>query len=185
MDFSNEEKKEILNFVRDSIISKFENIKVEPLPEMNGKMTEEGACFVTLHKKNGALRGCIGNIIAFEPLGDNLKHNALNSAFGDPRFPQVSESEINDLEIEVSILTPPVGIASPDDFVIGEHGIILQCAGRSAVFLPQVAPEQNWDREDTFTNLCYKAGLPPQAWRSEDARLSVFTAIVFSEKDFY
>ena len=88
------------------------------------------------------------------------------------------------MEIEVSVLTPARPIAASEDFIIGEHGIILQCRGRSAVFLPQVAPEQGWDREDTLTNLCYKAGLPFRAWQSEDAKLSVFTAIVFSEKEF-
>jgi uncharacterized protein (TIGR00296 family) len=88
------------------------------------------------------------------------------------------------VEIEVSVLTPPCAIAAPEDFIIGKHGIILECRGRTAVFLPQVAPEQNWDREDTLTHLCYKAGLPFRAWQSEDAKLSVFTALVFSEKDF-
>ena len=90
--------------------------------------------------------------------------------------------ELDGIEIEVSILTPARPIASPDDFIIGEHGIILQCRGRSAVFLPQVAPEQDWDREETLTHLCYKAGLPFKTWQADDAELSVFTAIVFSEK---
>lgn len=183
MVFSWEEKQEILTFVRNTIASKFSKINVEPLPEMDGKMTETGSCFVSLHK-NGALRGCIGNIIGHEPLGDNIAHNAVNSAFGDPRFPQLSEDELDDVEIEVSILTPPRPIEAPEEFVIGEHGIILQCRGRSAVFLPQVAPEQGWDREDTLTHLCYKAGLPFRAWQSDDAKLSVFTAMVFSEKEF-
>ncbi len=184
MTFTCENKQEILAFARAVIASKFDNTKVKTLSAMDGKMAETGSCFVTLHKAGGALRGCIGNIIAFEPLGENLKHNALNAAFGDPRFPRVVEEELADLELEVSILTPPRPIVSPDDFIIGEHGIILRCRGRSAVFLPQVAPEQRWDREETLTNLCYKAGLPFKAWQSGDAELSVFTAIVFSEKDF-
>jgi AmmeMemoRadiSam system protein A len=183
MTFTREEKQQILAFVRNIIASKFEKTNVEPLGEMGGKMTETGSCFVTLHK-NEALRGCIGNIIAYEALGDNIAHNAVNSAFGDLRFPQLARDELDNVEIEVSILTSPRPIAAPEDFIIGEHGIILQCRGRSAVFLPQVAPEQGWSREDTLTHLCYKAGLPFRAWQSEDAKLSVFTAIVFSEKEF-
>lgn len=184
MTFTCEEKQEILTFVRNKIASKFKDIDYNALGEMNGKMTETGSCFVTLHKTDGALRGCIGNIIAYEPLGENIAHNAINSAFGDPRFPKLSEEELDDVEIEVSVLTPARPIASAEDFIIGEHGIILQCRGRSAVFLPQVAPEQGWDREETLTHLCYKAGLPFMAWQSEDAELSVFKAIVFSEKEF-
>ena len=184
MIFSQEEKREILTFIRNTIAAKFENANVKALGEMGGKMAEQGSCFVTLHKSNGALRGCIGNIVAHEALSDNIAHNAINSAFGDPRFPQLAAEELSDLEIEISVLTPVLPIAAPEDFIVGEHGIILQCRGRSAVFLPQVAPEQGWDREDTLTNLCYKAGLPFRAWQSEDAKLSVFTAIVFSEKEF-
>ena len=184
MIFSQEEKQEILTFVRSTIASKFEHADIKALSEMNRKMAETCSCFVTLHKPDGALRGCIGNIIAHEALGDNIAHNAINSAFGDPRFPQLDAEELVDLEIEVSILTPPCPIITSEDFIVGKHGIILRCRGRSAVFLPQVAPEQGWSREDTLTNLCYKASLPFKAWQSEDAELSVFTAIVFSEKEF-
>ncbi|MBU8901793.1 MAG: AmmeMemoRadiSam system protein A [Victivallales bacterium] len=184
MIFKNEEKQEILAFIRATIDSNFTKKDVSALGKMDGKMEELGSCFVTLHKADGALRGCIGNIIAHEALGANIAHNAINSAFGDPRFPKLAKEELADVEIEISVLTPARPIAKPEDFIIGEHGIILQCRGRSAVFLPQVAPEQGWGREDTLTNLCYKAGLPFRAWQSEDAKLSVFTAIVFSEKEF-
>ncbi|MFA6714945.1 MAG: AmmeMemoRadiSam system protein A [Victivallaceae bacterium] len=183
MTFTPEEKQEVLAFVRATITAEFGDKKVEPLGGMDGKMKQLCSCFVTLHSPGGGLRGCIGNIGAFEPLEQNIRHNAVNAAFRDPRFPRLQPEELDTLEIEVSILTPARPIASPEEFIIGEHGIILQCRGRSAVFLPQVAPEQGWDREETLTNLCYKAGLPFRAWQSEDAKLSVFTAIVFSEKE--
>ncbi|MDD5727177.1 MAG: AmmeMemoRadiSam system protein A [Victivallales bacterium] len=182
--FTAAEKQQILAFVRETIASGFDRRPVKKLGTMGGKMTVQGSCFVTLHTAGGALRGCIGNIIAYEPLGDNLAHNALNAAFNDPRFPGLAAEELDEVEIEVSILSPPRAIAGLEDFIIGEHGIILECRGRSAVFLPQVAPEQHWNREDTLTHLCYKAGLPFRAWQSADARLSVFTALVFAEKDF-
>jgi len=183
MTFTNAEKQEILTFIRSTIDAKFKGSTVKKLGDMSGKMTELGSCFVTLHTSNGALRGCIGNIMAHETLGMNIAHNAVNSAFGDPRFPNLAEEELTDVEIEISILTPARPIAAPEDFIIGEHGIILECRGRSAVFLPQVAPEQGWSREDTLTHLCHKANLPFRAWQSDDAKLSVFTAIVFSEKE--
>ncbi|MDD5699275.1 MAG: AmmeMemoRadiSam system protein A [Victivallaceae bacterium] len=184
MTFSREEKREMLTFVRATIAARFGDVAAEPLSAMNGKMATRGSCFVTLHTSDGNLRGCIGNIIAHEALGDNLAHNAFNAAFRDPRFSPVGCGELDNLEIEISILTPPRPIAAPEEFIIGEHGIILECRGRSAVFLPQVAPEQGWNREDTLTHLCYKAGLPFRAWEAEDAKLSVFTAIVFGEKEF-
>lgn len=182
--FSDVEKKEILLFIRETIAARFDHRDVKPLDNMDGKMTEMGSCFVTLHTLTGNLRGCIGNIIAHEPLGKNIAHNAINAAFNDPRFPSLEPEELGNIEIEISVLSPPSAIAAPEDFIIGKHGIILECRGRTGVFLPQVAPEQNWDREDTLTHLCYKAGLPFRAWQSEDVKLSVFTALVFSEKDF-
>jgi AmmeMemoRadiSam system protein A len=140
---------------------------------------------VTLHTKGGDLRGCIGNIGAFEPLIDNIRGNAFNAAFRDPRFrPVSSEEELKGLEFEISVLTEAEPIDGPDSFVIGEHGIILQKNGRSAVFLPQVAPEQGWDVPETLTHLSMKAGLGPDAWREKDTRFSVFRAVVFAERDF-
>ena len=81
MTFSQKEKQEILTFVRNTIASKFEDANVKALGEMDGKMAEMCSCFVTLHKPDGALRGCIGNIAAHEALNDNIAHNAVNSAF--------------------------------------------------------------------------------------------------------
>ncbi len=182
--FSHDTCRRILQFVRAVIIAKANHNSPPEFEEPPDKLLEQGACFVTLHDSNNHLRGCIGNIVAIEPLEQNLAHNAANAAFNDPRFPPVEANEIGDLIIEVSILTPIKTIASPEEFVVGKHGIILKCRGRSAVFLPQVAPEQGWNRETTFFHLCLKAGLPSEAWRGADASFSVFEAIVFSEKDY-
>ena len=180
--YTDEQKKEILSFVRNTIknkLEKSENITVFTTPEY---LKEEGSCFVTLHTKSRQLRGCIGNIIAFESLYDNLRRNALSSAFQDPRFRPVSSTEeLSDLEIEISILTPPETIDSYEDIIIGEHGVILKNGGQNAVFLPQVAPEQGWDIETTLTHLSMKAGLPSDAWKSPGTEFAVFKAIVFGE----
>ncbi|MFA4943671.1 MAG: AmmeMemoRadiSam system protein B [Lentisphaeria bacterium] len=146
-------------------------------------LRETRACFVTLTEKGtGSLRGCIGNLEASEPLWRNVLHNAVNAAFHDPRFPPVAAAELPRLQIEISVLTPARPIASLDEFVLGRHGIILSKGRAAAVFLPQVAPEQGWDKETTLTHLALKAGLPPDAWR-RGASFEVFEAIVFGEHE--
>jgi AmmeMemoRadiSam system protein A len=100
--------------------------------------------------------------------------SAGNAALRDRRFTPVNAAELPALDVEVSVLSPPRPIASPEEFTVGEHGIILERDGRRAVYLPEVAPQQGWSREQTLTHLALKAGLPPDAWR-EGARLSVFT----------
>lgn len=136
--------------------------------------------FVTLNK-NGHLRGCIGEIFPRNPLGKVVVANALNAAFNDPRFAPLRAPELPDVKIEISALTPPVPVASYNDIIIGKHGIVLQVGVRSAVFLPQVAPEQGWDLPTTLTYLARKAGLPSNAWKSPEAKFTVFKAIVFGE----
>ena len=135
-----------------------------PSPPPLPRLAEPGACFVTL-KEGGDLRGCIGNIEAFEPLGENLIRNAINASQSDPRFPPLEPEELRETVIEVSILTLPEPIADPLKFELGVDGIILRQGGRGAVFLPQVAPEQGWDQRTTLEYLSRKAGLPADGWR--------------------
>lgn len=136
--------------------------------------------FVTLEKRH-ALRGCIGHIIAQEPLVEAVVSNAISAAFRDPRFPPVSAAEVPDLLIEISVLTPLRRISGPEEIEVGRHGVVLERGGHRAVFLPQVAPEQGWDRETMLDHLAMKAGLPRDAWR-RDATFEVFEAFVFAEE---
>ncbi len=137
--------------------------------------------FVTLNiKQNHRLRGCIGEIQPFRPLWRAVLGRAVDAAFRDPRFLPLTAEEFANIEIEISALTPAVPVGSWRDIVIGRHGMTLSKNGRSAVFLPQVAPEQGWGIEETLTNLAMKAGLPPDAWR-DGASFTVFEAIVFHE----
>ena len=108
--------------------------------------------------------------------------NALSAAFRDRRFPPVTIAECNDITIEISALTAPKPIASSDRIRIGIDGVVLSKNGRSAVYLPQVAPEQGWDVEQTLTNLSLKAKLPKDAWK-EGASFLVFQAVVFGEEE--
>jgi AmmeMemoRadiSam system protein B/AmmeMemoRadiSam system protein A len=136
--------------------------------------------FVTL-KRRGELRGCIGHIFPVEPLWQDVRDNAVSSALHDPRFAPVTRAELAGLELEISILTEPRQVAGPEGFEVGRHGVVLTVDGRRAVFLPQVAPEQGWDRDTTLRHLSLKAGLAADAWRSPAARFEVFEAQVFGE----
>jgi AmmeMemoRadiSam system protein A len=139
------------------------------------------AAFVTL-KKNSHLRGCIGDVFPQRPLYKSVIVNAINAAFKDRRFPQLREEECEDITIEISALTMPEPVSSYDEIRIGIDGIVFRKDGHSALFLPQVAPEQGWDITQTLTQLSLKAQLPGDAWK-EGASFEVFQAIVFSEEN--
>ena len=175
--FSESEQQQIVIFARAVIGAELARTTAPAMPELPG-LSSIGSCFVTL-QLNGALRGCIGNIEAFETLGENLRRNALNAAFNDPRFPALTQAEFDKVEIEVSLLTPAEPISSLDEFVIGEHGIIFSLFGRRSVFLPQVPTEQGWDKETTLDFLSRKAGYAGNAWKSRDARFSVFKTEIY------
>jgi AmmeMemoRadiSam system protein B/AmmeMemoRadiSam system protein A len=145
-----------------------------------GPMRETYAAFVTL-KKEGALRGCIGHILPVTQLWRSIRDNAIAAAVKDTRFSPVTAYELDDLELEISVLTRPSSVDSPDGFEVGRHGVVLRAHGRRAVFLPQVAPEQGWNRATTLSQLSRKAGLAVDTWRTPAAELSVFEAQVFSE----
>jgi AmmeMemoRadiSam system protein B/AmmeMemoRadiSam system protein A len=144
-------------------------------------LRERAGAFVTL-EKNGILRGCIGEIPPRRPLVDVVIDHAIDAAVHDSRFRPVEASELPELEIEVSILTPPQAVASYTDIRIGTDGVVLDKGGRRAVFLPQVAPEQGWSLPEMLNHLAQKAGLPTDAWK-EGARFEVFQAIVFAEHE--
>jgi len=108
--------------------------------------------------------------------------NAINACVNDRRFLPVTEAECKDITIEISALTVPEPIASPDEIRIGIDGVVLNKSGRSRVFLPQVAPEHGWDVNQMLTQLSLKAQLPPDAWK-EGASFQVFQADVFGEEE--
>lgn len=141
--------------------------------------TPAGA-FVTLRRPDGELRGCVGYIQPREPLYKAVAVNGISAARKDWRFPPLRPQELAGLNIEVSVLTPPKPIDSYKDFTPGEEGVILEKDGHSAVFLPEVAKEYGWTREQTLNHLAQKAGLPEDAWRQgasfETFRTQSFTA---------
>ena len=140
--------------------------------------------FVTLHS-HGNLRGCIGNMVGSKPIYLTVRDMAVEAAVGDPRFPAVEASELEDIEIEISALSPLERVDSADKIQLGIHGVIVKKGFRSGVFLPQVATETGWSKEEFLSQLCaQKAGLSPDAWKDKSTELYVFTAEVFSEKSY-
>jgi len=143
--------------------------------------------FVTLNHpeikagRAGRLRACMGVIEARQSVVDAVVHAAV-SASRDPRFPALELNELKDLSVEVSLLSPSRRIPGPEAIRVGIHGVVLSKNGRGAVFLPQVAPEQGWDRDTMLDHLARKAGLATDAWR-QGATFEVFTAQVFGEKE--
>lgn len=144
-----------------------------------------GGTFVTL-KKNGQLRGCIGSLSARQPLKEDVAQNAVNAAFRDPRFSPLTASELDQVDIEVSVLSDPQPLSydSAEDLIQqlrpGVDGVIIQRGTRRATFLPQV-----WEQlptHDAFLgHLCLKAGLPEKAWRAGDLEVSTYQVTYFDE----
>ncbi len=141
-------------------------------------LEEKRGAFVTL-KKHGRLRGCIGYVEGIKPLHKAVEEMAIAAAFHDPRFNPVREAELPDLEIEISVLTPPKQIRDVEEIEVGKHGIIIKKGSYSGLLLPQVPTEYGWDRTTFLEHTCLKAGLPQDAWREKDTRIYIFSAEVF------
>lgn len=146
----------------------------------DGMIMDRGA-FVTLHSQ-GNLRGCIGNFVGEGPLVHTIQQMAIAASTQDPRFSPVRPDEMNDIDIEISVLSPLEEIEDPATVEVGTHGVYIVSPRGRGVLLPQVATEQGWDRETFLDHTCLKAGLQPGCWRDPDVTILVFTAEIFGEK---
>ncbi|MDP8220976.1 MAG: AmmeMemoRadiSam system protein B [Candidatus Stygibacter frigidus] len=171
----------LLELARNSILDTLNNSNSSiPVPD-NQLLAQERAVFVTLHK-DGALRGCIGHMIARNQLYKAVWEMAKSAAFSDPRFASVSVNELKHIKIEISILTPMKKIKSIDEIVMGRDGVMVQQGYHSGVFLPQVARETGWDKETFLRYLCQsKAMLPPDAYLDPKTDVFTFQVEEFSE----
>ncbi len=181
---SHKDKTDLLHVARQTLKEK---VKYGRLPHIDTSgfsesLLQPAGAFVTLHTRDGQLRGCIGRFLPDEPLYLVVRDMAVAAALQDYRFPPVSPAEIDDLDIEISVLTPLKKIHSIDEFKLGRDGIYIVKNGRSGTFLPQVADETNWTKEE-FLGHCArdKAGIGWDGWK--DAELYTYRAIVFSEKE--
>lgn len=187
-ELNDEQKRYLLKLARDTIeLYAREGRRLEPETE-DPELRENKGVFVTLEKK-GQLRGCIGHIEPIQPLYLDVRDNAINAAFSDPRFRSVDVSELKEIEIEVSVLTLPELITadSPEEYLkkiqSGIDGIILNYHGRGATYLPQVW-EKIPEKEEFLSSLCSKALLSEDCWRESDVKIYRYRVIAFKEGDF-
>ena len=166
-----------LKSIRDSLDGKRIEKADPSILALHSSLKQKCGAFVSLHKQ-GRLRGCIGHFGENVPLHEIVAEMARAAAFEDPRFSPVQREELDDIDIEISVLTPMRRIQSLDEFQLHRHGIYIRKGYRSGTFLPQVADEVNWTKEE-FVGHCSqdKAGLGWDGWR--DAELYVYEAIVF------
>ena len=192
--FSLEDGKTLINFARDNIENFLRDSRRIIVPEViKQKFSDKYGAFVTLNKANfegNPLRGCIGYIEATYSLYDAIHKVSVSSATEDPRFPSVTLSEMDEIIIELSILTPPklIKINDPKDYlnkiVIGRDGLIAERGMRRGLLLPQVPidHDRNWDVETFLSHTCSKAWLDNNAWREESTKIYSFQAILFEEE---
>ena len=177
--FTQAERKALLAFARESM-TRAVTTQTAPLARGFGEnLQQKRGVFVTL-KEGGELRGCIGHTEPDTPLCRLVGTMAISAALADPRFRPVGSGELPEIDIEISVLTRLTEVHGAGDIVIGRDGVVLTKGDKSALFLPQVAVEQQWDRPTMLDNLCRKAGMDRACWR-EGARFATFQAIVFGE----
>jgi hypothetical protein len=177
---SENDKKELLRIARKTIENHLSGKKVPDFKMEEGALTEKQGAFVTL-TKDGKLRGCIGMIRAVKPLYEAVRDMAVEAATGDPRFPPVTKSELKYIRIEISALSKMRRVKDISEITVGRDGLYLIKGGNSGLLLPQVPVEWGWDRDEFLKEVCLKAGLPEDAWKSPDAMLYRFSADVFHE----
>jgi AmmeMemoRadiSam system protein A len=177
-----EERIFLLNLARSVIGAKASSENFKPEWSDSEILNTDCGVFVTLNKNN-ELRGCIGYVEGIMPLQKAVCEMAEAAAFADPRFPSVKNDEVDDLDIEISVLSPLQEINDISEIEVGVHGLIVQQTFYKGLLLPQVAVEYGWDRETFLEHTCVKAGLSKNAWKDETTTIKIFSAEIFSEKE--
>lgn len=176
MIYSREQEQQLLNLAKDAILAVFEH----RAPRMceDEAFKQRSGLFVSLHI-NGELRGCIGYIHAYKSIAQSVVEMAVAAAFEDPRFPALKPEELDELKIEISILSSMIQVDEIGEILVGRDGLLLKHPHGSGLLLPQVATEYGWDKDEFLRHLCAKAGLHQGAFKDADARLFRFEAQVF------
>jgi uncharacterized protein len=150
-----------------------------PAPEHGGALDDHRAAFVSIHE-HGELRGCLGRLDTSWPLSQLIVHLSQEVAHADPRFNPVEPTELDALDLELSILAPAREIRDLSEIEIGRHGLIVESGPNRGLLLPQVAVAQGWDARTFVEQASIKAGLPRDGWQR--ARVHAFEAEVFGER---
>ena len=174
------ERQELLNIARNSVFSYLDADGTEISSTLDG-LQKKGGVFVTIHK-DGDLRGCIGIFASEKPLYKTVAEMAAKAAFKDPRFSPLIYDELEEIDFEISVLSPLREIKDTQKIEIGKHGIYITKGASRGVLLPQVAIEQGWDVDTFLSHTCIKAGLPMDEWQ-RDVKIEIFSAQIFGEKE--
>jgi AmmeMemoRadiSam system protein A len=176
---SDEDRRALLDLARRAVAFAVEDrglLDVAPGP---GNLSRHAGAFVTLHRR-GRLRGCIGQLEPDEALARVVVHCARSAAREDPRFEPVCAAELAEIEIEISVLSPPAPIR-PEEIEAGKHGLVITRGEKRGVLLPQVAAHYRWTPERFLEETCVKGGMEREAWRDSATRIEAVLADVFSE----
>lgn len=172
----------MLDLARRALSEAVLHQKVLEFPSPIGLLAQPAGAFVTIHRQ-GRLRGCLGYVEPHMPLAEVVARMAIAVCQDDPRFAPVRAEELNDLEIEVSVLSPLAPV-TPEQIVVGRHGLVVKQGPFRGLLLPQVATQYHWSPERFLEETCAKAGLPRDAWKEASTQIEAFTAEVFSEADY-
>ncbi len=180
---TDDQKQQLLKIARETVegyVAKGEKPKIETDDPL---FKDLGAAFVTL-KEHGDLRGCIGQVEAHMPLIDCIQEMAVAACSQDPRFRPVAKDELDELDYEISVLTPMKKVESVEDVKVGRDGLMMIRGAHRGLLLPQVPVEWEWDRDEFLSQTCVKAGLPEDSWKDGSVDIYNFQALVFSDHDF-
>jgi AmmeMemoRadiSam system protein A len=175
-----QEQTVLLGIAREAITSHLRTGKLIEPECKEESLNQQRGCFVTLSQE-GQLRGCLGTFTSDRPLCREVAVMAVAAATEDPRFYPMRIEDLDNFSVEISVLSPLRKTNEPSEIVVGLHGIYLEKDGQRGVLLPQVAVEQQWDRERFLQHTCHKAGLPKDAWQAEDCNIYLFTAQIMKE----
>lgn len=175
-----------VNYARNVIEEYVKNKKI-PVCKFSGVFKDKQGAFITIHTyPNYDLRGCIGIPLPVISLCEAIAEGAA-SATRDPRFPPLAVKELDDIVVEVTVLSPPelIKVSKPEnylkDIVVGRDGLIVEQGFYKGLLLPQVPVEQGWDKEEFLNHTCIKAGLNPDAWFDKQTKIYKFGGQVFTE----
>jgi len=177
--FSEADRQALLSLARSAILSAFRAEQPVPSPDEPACFSLRRGVFVTIHVA-GKLRGCIGVIEGRETLRDSIVHCARSAAFSDHRFANLRPDEVDRLEIEISILSELFPI-TPQEIIIGTHGLLIASGEKHGLLLPQVAVEHHLSTEQFLEETCRKAGLPRNAWQNKETELFGFSCEIFHD----
>ncbi len=178
-----EQREKLIEIVKYEVKSAANSNRIESYDSDDPGMNQKSGVFVTLYDSKKQLRGCIGYIESDKPLINTISRAARAAAMSDPRFSPVTPEEVEDLIVDISILSPMRVIDHIEEVAVGVHGLLISRGSYRGLLLPQVATKYKWDRERFLDEACIKAGLSANDWRKQSVEIKVFSAEVFGDDD--